>query len=70
MRFYALLTKGGTACAETTLREDDYKTEMRASVERAAPYSTFRDPPVVGTWTDVTDNACCVATYSDEFGDD
>ena len=57
MRYFALLTAGGTACAETALTEDEYNDPIkRAAVENRARHTTGHDAPVPGTWTDVTDN--------------
>jgi hypothetical protein len=57
MRKYALVSSQGTACAETVLYEDEYTPERRAYIEanivRSMPAI---DRPVLGSWTDVTDN--------------
>lgn len=70
MKFYALLSAQGTACAETVLREDEYNERNREAVERAAARMTGDDRPVLGTWTDVSDNEACRDMYrSDEETD-
>ena len=55
---YAMLSPQGTACLETVLTETENTPEWRAAVEetycRGGP-----DDPVVGTWTDVTENEIC-----------
>ena len=57
MRYYALLTTCGTACAETALTESEYNDPaLRAAVERQIGSSIGPDAPIPGTWTDVTDN--------------
>lgn len=59
MRYYALLSSQGTACAETVLREDEYTAENRFAMEVAATSRTDADAPVPNTWTDVSDNEAC-----------
>ena len=57
MSKYALLSAQGTACAETVLTADEYADPARrAAIENAARSDTSADAPVLGTWTDVTDN--------------
>jgi hypothetical protein len=54
---YALLSKQGTACAETVLTEAEYRDpSVRARIEREAQGSSGPDAPVLGTWTEVSEN--------------
>lgn len=54
---FALLSPQGTACAETVLDGHDYlNPAKRAEIERAAAADKLPDSPVLGTWTDCTDN--------------
>lgn len=66
MKFYALLSAQGTACAETVLREDEYTERNREAVERTVARMTGDDRPVLGTWTDVSDNEVCREMYRDD----
>lgn len=59
-RIFALLTKSGTACAETVLYEDEYTPERRAYIEANTVMGMpIIDRPILGTWTDVSDNEAC-----------
>ncbi|MGK2884347.1 MAG: hypothetical protein ACSLE8_06160 [Rhodococcus sp. (in: high G+C Gram-positive bacteria)] len=56
MKIVALVSKQGTACAETALYGADDTPENRASVELDAVLDLSPDAPVPGSWTDVSDN--------------
>lgn len=63
MKLYALLSEQGTACHETVLCEKDYlDLTIRQGVEKTIHSNTF-DPPIPGTWTDVSDNDACREHY-------
>lgn len=55
-KIVALLSKQGTACYETTLYNDEDTPENRTKVEREYCHADHIDPPIAGTWTDVSDN--------------
>ena len=60
MKLYALLSKQGTACIETTLTEQDYlDLTKRKQVNDMARLDKSFDPPIPDTWTDVSENAAC-----------
>lgn len=59
LRIFALLSEKGTACAETALVSDEDTPKNRAAIDAMAQREQdagVPDPPVPGTWTDVTDN--------------
>ena len=57
MRYFAMLSAQGTACAETVLTEDEYADPLRVrTAETRARHTPGPDAPIPGTWTDVTDN--------------
>ena len=59
MRYFALLSKQGTACSETVLSEREYADPVnRLQTEKSYCKGGY-DDPVPGTWTDVTDNGAC-----------
>lgn len=55
IRIFAMLTACGTACAETALYGEEDTPEKRAEVE-ARCCGVGLDPPIAGTWTDVSEN--------------
>ena len=60
---YALASKQGTACDETALCAECYAfLEHKMAIEEDASHSIYKDPPVLGTWTDCTDNEALVCT--------
>lgn len=63
MKLFALLSEQGTACNETVLIEADYNNPIiRAAVEASINTQSY-DPPILGTWTDVSDNEACREHY-------
>jgi hypothetical protein len=59
-KIYALLSAQGTACLETVLTEQEFNDpQMRERVEAAARADKLSDPPIPGSWTDVSDNEAC-----------
>jgi hypothetical protein len=57
---YAMVSKQGTACAETTLTEEEYRDPTRRrAAETRARHTAGEDAPIPGSWTDVTDNDAC-----------
>jgi hypothetical protein len=66
-RLFALLSEQGTACAETVLTEDEYNDpERRRAAENRARLTSGDDPPVPGTWTDVTDNDAIRSIFEED----
>lgn len=55
MHVVALLSAQGTACLETALYGEEDTPEKRAKVEVTIDH-TLPDPPIPGTWADVSDN--------------
>lgn len=70
MKLFALLTEEGTACHETVLIEADYLNPIiREGVEKSIDPTAY-DPPVKGTWTDVSENEACVGHYLECLADE
>lgn len=60
MKYFALLSNQGTACSETTLREDEFTPDRVNIVESQARANSSPDAPILGTWTEVSQNEAIV----------
>lgn len=60
-RKFALVSTQGTACPETVLLEHEYTPENKAKIEAWSQSQHYAhwDRPVLGSWTEVTDNDAC-----------
>jgi len=62
-RIVAMVSKQGTACAETALHETEDSPETRAEMERQYCHGNH-DDPIKGSWVDVTDNDAIRALFN------
>ena len=54
---FALVSDQGTSCSETCLCSEHYTEQNRNLIESST--ATGHDQPILGTWTDVTENDAC-----------
>ena len=56
MRYYAMLSAQGTVCLETVLNEAEFNSPLRQKTESQCCTVGVMDPPIAGSWVDVTHN--------------